>query len=153
MAAFKYEYKVPSEAQHPSHNLLMRLFAVSDSEELAQEDVDAISRWIDSSEQGPVTKRLLHKALKNKSLTEEEQQMVAYDLFEGKQMIRLLEDSWDETEGVRRLDDLLLHMDGVQHEALAVRIRQLILQGVIEQSGMERFKNRFEAYAIERRLL
>lgn len=152
MKPFNYEYIALSEVQSPIHNFLMKLFAVSDGEELAQEDVDAISRWIDSSDQGPVTKRLLHKALKNKPLTEEDQQMVAYDLFEGKQMIRLLEDSWDETEGVRRLDDLLLRMDGVQHEALAVRLRQLILQGVIEHNGMEQFRNRFESYVLEGRL-
>ena len=63
-----------------------------------------------------------------------------------------LRDSCEENEGVDRLDTWILHLDGVQDENLAIRLRQLILKIVTEQTGMERFKNRFVVYTAEGRL-
>lgn len=150
---YQYKYKAESDSQPGIHNFLMRLFALSDDKELSQEDVDAISQWIDGLDQGPETKRLMRKVPNGKPLTEGEQQIVAYNVFEGKQMIRLLEDSWEEKEGIRRLDARLQCMDDVQNETLAIRLRQLILKVVIEQTGMEQFKSRFAVYATEGRPL
>lgn len=149
---YEYEFRAFPESDVPIHNFLMRLFALSDDKELTKEDVDKISRWIDGLNQGPVTKRLMYQALKGERLTEKEQGIVAYDLFEGKQMVRMLEDSCEENEGVDRLDTWILHLDGVQDENLAIRLRQLILKIVTEQTGMERFKNRFVVYTAEGRL-
>lgn len=150
---YHYQAGTLSTIQDTIHNLFMKLFAFSDSKELSQEDVDILSRWIESLNQGPETKKLIYKALKNEPLSEKEQQIVAYDLFEGKQMVRFSEDSQEEVEGIRRIDSMLLQMDGIQDEALAVRLRQLILRCVMEQAGMERFKRRFAAYAMEGGLL
>ena len=129
---YEYVYRALSEAQDPIHKFLMRLFAVSDDTELAQEDVDAISRWIDSLDADAETNRLMYKALKNGTITKEEQRTVAYNLFEGKQMAGMLENSRDEAEGIRCLDAWLLGMEHIQDEALAVRLRQLVLQSIVE---------------------
>ena len=149
---YEYVYRALSEAQDPIHKFLMRLFAVSDDTELAQEDVDAISRWIDSLDADAETNRLMYKALKNGTITKEEQRTVAYNLFEGKQMAGMLENSRDEAEGIRCLDAWLLGMEHIQDEALAVRLRQLVLQSIVEYGGMEQFKSRYAVYAVEGRL-
>lgn len=150
---YEYLYRMLPQSPDPIHNYLMRLFSVSDDTELAQEDVDTISRWINRLDADAETNRLMYKALKKGPLTVTEQRTVAYNLFEGKQMARMLEDSWDEAEGIRCLDAWLLSMEHIQDEALAVRLRQLVLQSVVEYGSMERFKSRFAAYALEGRPL
>lgn len=126
-----------------------RLFGGRDRAELSAEDADALEQWLDDLDQPAQTKRTLRKALKNEPLTEEEQGALAYNLFEGKRLAGLLEDAPDEAEGIRRLDDQLFHMEGVREQVLAARIRRLILQTVLAYDGMERFRSRFEPYAVE----
>lgn len=150
---YQYAYRTSNDPQDPIHNFLVKLFAFSDGKELRQEDVDIISRWIDSLDQVGATKQLLYRALKNEPLTEKERQIAAYNLFGGKQTARFLENTWDAAEGVRHLDAWLLQMDGVRDASLAVHLRQIILQSVIAQTGMEQFKARFSIYATEGRLL
>lgn len=150
---FAYEYKPSNESDGAIHKYLMGLFALSDDKELAQEEVDVISRWIGNLDQPAQTKRLMKKSLFGKKLNLEEQAIIAYDLFEGKRKIRLLEDSWDDTEAVARIDNMLQQLNCVQDIALAVRLRQLILQLVIERTNMEHFKIRFELYATEKKVL
>ena len=58
----------------------------------------------------------------------------------------------DESEGIKHLDAWLIHMAGVQNEELAIRLRQLILRGVIEFSGTNSLK-RFSDYITEGRVV
>ena len=98
------------------------------------------------------TKSLMHKSLKCGQLPEKDQEIVAYSLFKGRQLAKSLVKSMDEKEGVKHLDTWLLQMDGVQNEELAIHLRQLILRGVIESSGVESL-NRFSTYITEGRVL
>lgn len=149
---FAYEYKPSNESNGPIHKYLMRLFALSDDKELSQEDVDVVSRWIASVDQPMQTKSLMHKSLKCGQLPEKDQEIVAYSLFKGRQLAKSLVKYMDEKEGVKHLDTWLLQMDGVQNEELAIHLRQLILRGVIESSGVESL-NRFSTYITEGRVL
>lgn len=150
--SFAYEYKPSNESDGAIHKYLMRLFALSDDKELSEEDVDVVSRWIASVDQPMQTKSLMHKSLKCGQLPEKDQEIVAYSLFKGRQLAKSLVKYMDEKEGVKHLDTWLLQMDGVQNEELAIHLRQLILRGVIESSGVESL-NRFSTYITEGRVL
>lgn len=149
---FKYENKATPESNDSLHKFLMNLFSLSDDKELTQEDVDAVSRWFSNMDPPSQTKKLIHKALKGDRLLLQEQEIVAYSLFKGKQLANLLVKFTDESEGIKHLDAWLIHMAGVQNEELAIRLRQLILRGVIEFSGTNSLK-RFSDYITEGRVV
>ena len=145
-----YEYKPASPDAGPLHRFYKMLFAVRDGGELSAEDVDTVGQWIDGLKTKTLeTKPLLHRALEGNALTNENQGFLAYNLFEGNRLADLLENTFDEAEGIRRMDDQLFHMEGVREQALAERIRRLILQHVLTYDGMERFRSRFESHTAE----
>ena len=144
-----YQYSPTSSEAGPLHRFYQALFAVRDGVELSAEDADTIGRWIDGSDQPPETKALLRRALKGGTLTDGQRGLLAYNLFEGKHLADQLEACDDETEGVRRMDNQLLHVEDVREQVLAERIRQMILQYVLTYDNVERFRSRFESYATE----
>lgn len=145
----RYKYQPEDRLEGSLHRFYQTLFSVKDGVKLSAEDIDVINLWIDSLDQPQETEMLLRRALKGEVLKEPEQGTVAYNLFEGKRLATLLEKATEDAEGICRLDDQLLHMKGIQTQDLAGRIRQLLLQTILRFSGMERFKSRFEAYAVE----
>lgn len=144
-----YKYHPDNQTEGPLHRFHQALFAVKDGGELSAEDVDTVGRWIDGLNQPSETKTILRRALRGAVLSEREQGMVAYNLFEGKRLAARLEEAAEDAEGIRVFDRQLLHADGVQTKALAERIRYLILRTVLVCDGMERFRSRFEAFAVE----
>lgn len=142
----RYEYSPASRETGPLHRFFQMIFAVRDGRELDPEDADTVGRWIDGLNQSAGTKALLHRALKGDALTDGQQGSLAYNLFEGKHLADQLEDASDEAEGIRRMDDRLLHMEGVQERVLAEGIRRMILRHVLTYNGVERFRSRFEPY-------
>lgn len=126
-----------------------RLFAVSDDVELSEEEIEKIKRWIERLPETPDTRKILLRSLNYEPVSLEDQKIIAYNLFEGKQMAAVLEQSVDEKSAIEQIDRQIASMYSVNDQTLAEHIRQLILRSVFEQIDAPRLRDRFGSYMME----
>ena len=126
-----------------------RFFAVSDDVELSEEEIEKIKRWIERLPETPDTRQILLRSLNHESVSLEDQKIIAYNLFEGKQMATVLEQSADERSAIEQIDRQIASMYSINDRTLAGHIRQLILHSVFEQIDAPHLYDRFGPYTME----
>lgn len=126
-----------------------KLFAVSDDVELSKEEIEKIKRWIEHLPEPPDTRKILLRSLHNEPISIEDRKIIAYNLFDGKQMATILEQSADEKSAIEQVDRQIAQMYSVNDLILAENIRQLILNSVFEQIDAPRLRVRFGPYTTE----
>ena len=107
---------------------------------------EQVIRWIRRQNIDNDTQGLLIKAAENNPLTDEEQIVTAYNLFDGKRLSGLLENAEDEAEGIRNVERRIAQTGSLENPSLAKQICQLILQGVLSQMEGSKLSQRYLAY-------
>lgn len=120
-----------------------KLFGVNEDVELQREEVDKINEWINNLTFPSSTKQKLRMTLLNEKLTESEKMLVAYNLFKGKHIAKMLRDSINEAEDIINVDIKISELYDIQNDDLVVVIRQLILGYVAEHTKTDVFENRY----------
>lgn len=132
----------------PDSQYFEMLFNMSEDRELSPEEVDHISGWIDKLAYPTSTKTKLRKVISDKrqKLTETEMKSVAYNLFDGKRVAIHLRDSIDTQSGVKEVDSKIKNKYNIENESLVVRIRQLILQYIVDHTHTDMIEKRYIDY-------
>ncbi len=99
MKPYKYNNSVDTQL-NPADAFISYLFPSSEKIELTGEQIDAIKNWIEKLSFSDYTKRLLRSALVDGNVDEDTLGVIAYNIFEGKKIARILLDSYDTEEGL-----------------------------------------------------
>ena len=86
------------------------------------------------------------KAVSGASLTEREKRLLAYNLFEGKTIARLLSDALTEKEGITKTDYFLKSNMGLSDEKEIESIRQMIVQVIVSYDNKAELAKRYIDY-------
>ncbi|HAY04564.1 MAG TPA: ATP-binding protein [Lachnospiraceae bacterium] len=120
--------------QTPYDMFCKYVFSKDGFDSLKDEDVDSILKWIENSKYALGTKRIMRKAVVNKMLTEREKQLIAYNVFEGKTIAKLLTSALTEQEGIKKADYFLesnMEINDVEEIQL---IRNMIIQAMVSHN-------------------
>ena len=107
-----------------------KVFGISDDYELSKEDVDTIKEWIDRLRKSNGTKNLLRRALTGRELTSAEQQIVAYNIFDGAEIAKLLMSESEETEGIKRTNLKICSYLQLNNTEITDHVRRLVMQAI-----------------------
>ena len=75
------------------------VFGLSDYTELSEEKVEQVGQWVNRIADEEI-QYLFRKVLSGRKLSVQDQDMIAYNLFEGKYLVGILERAETETEGL-----------------------------------------------------
>ncbi len=96
-----YKYDIGMDTQfNPADAFISCLFPSSDKIELTVEQVNCIKNWIEKLSFSDYTKRLLRSALVDGKVDDDTLGVIAYNIFEGKKIARIMLDSYDTEEGL-----------------------------------------------------
>ena len=122
------------------------VFAQDGFKALRSEDVDSVLAWIESSRYARETKRIMKKALLGGALSEREKQLIAYNVFEGKTIAKLLAGAVTEKEGIEKAD-YFIKMNSEIHDGVMIEgIRQMIIDAIITHDASSEVSRRYVEY-------
>lgn len=148
----KYEDKKPyvrgvEQKQLPQELFYKHIFTEEGFKTLREEDVDSVLAWVENSKYARETKRILKKAVKDYTLTEEEKQLIAYNLFEGKSVAKLLSSALTEKEGLENADYFIQMNTDIADGKVIEFIRQMIIQVIVSQNEETDLAKRYVEYS------
>ncbi len=126
-----YDYNGPKTSTYlPSYFQI--IFGLSDDEELTEEQVDQIRKWIDRHNMSPRLKRILNRHLTGEKLSDDERENVAYNLFHGKRYAQKLENAKDEATAI---EDMRKELERTYYlnEDLSVSISEILLRAILDK--------------------
>jgi hypothetical protein len=88
----------------------------------------------------------MSKAVIGEILTERERQLIAYNVFEGKMIAKLLSGALTEKEGVERADYFLKTNTEINDNQLIESIRQMIIQVIVSHDNESDLAKRYVDY-------
>lgn len=116
-------------------------------QELSAEEVDSVLAWIDGAKYARETKRIMKKALCRERLSEREQQLIAYNVFGGKTIAKLLSDAITEEEGFERANYFVCRNYEIKDDILAQAVCRMAIRVIIEQNDSSELAKRYVEYA------
>lgn len=142
----KNEYKKErKELLLPQEIFCRNVFKDNGFKELKSKDIDAMLIWIDNSQYTRETKRIMKKALLGDSLNKRERQLIAYNVFEGVIIGKLLGDACTEKEGIEKADHFISSSNDITDREIVKSIRQMIIQMIIsENESLDEIKRYIE---------
>lgn len=148
----KYEDKKPyvrgiEQKQLPQELFYNHIFTEDGFRTLREEDVESVLAWVENSKYARETKRILKKAVRDYTLTEEEKQLIAYNLFEGKSVARLLSSALTEKEGLENADYFIQMNTDIADGKVIEFIRQMIIQAIVSQNEETDLAKRYVEYS------
>lgn len=130
-------YELPKRNM-PTDNYFRKLFGIRDRVELKKEEVNRITKWIESFP-APYEdyKRILKKCLQGEVPTNNDKKCIAYALFDGTKVCDALNDSVKKKENIEWIDQKIKNKYGIFDNHIVVVIRELILQYISEHGGKD----------------
>lgn len=128
------------------------VFGLSDCEELSEDNVEQIGQWVNRIADEEI-QYLFRKVLSGRKLSVQEQGMVAYNLFGGKYLVGVLERAETEPEGLEEVKKKICSMHELGDTEVAEVICQILLRMVFQMDLTPQFRERYEAYLSEGRVL
>lgn len=125
----KFSY-VPIDNSAAYDKYFSFVFGVSDKPNLNKEEVDAIKNWIESLNESSSTLKALITALQGTSITEKEQKVIAYNIFEGKKIASILAAEKNADVGIENANKKIMSIIGLSTQAVIDEIRKNILNVV-----------------------
>lgn len=147
----KYTEKTPYEKKSDPEPTMYDVFCknvFSDNgfKSLKSEVVDLVLAWVESSKYARETKRIMRKAVVGEVLTERERQLVAYNVFEGKKIAKLLSGALTEREGIEKAGCFLKINMGISDDVEMESIRQMIIQVIVSHNNESDLARRYVDY-------
>ena len=128
------------------------VFGLSDCEELSEDNVEQIGQWVNRIADEEI-QYLFRKVLSGRKLSVQEQGMVAYNLFGGKYLVGVLERAETEPEGLEEVKKKICSVHELGDTEVAEVICQILLRMVFQMDLTPQFRERYEAYLSEGRVL
>lgn len=98
----KYAFS-KKETNISAYKLMLYIYGISEKISLTDEEKAYVLDWINRLENGENTKRILRKALLSEPLTEDEKQIIAYNVFGGQRAAMLLRSAESTDIGLSRI--------------------------------------------------
>ena len=111
-----------------------------------EEDVDTINDWINSLRESESTIRILRSALSGKTPSAKEQEVIAYNLFEGKKIANILASETDSEIGVENADKKIMSMMGFSTDRLIEVIRKSIMSAIFSLNDQSELQKRYSSF-------
>jgi hypothetical protein len=80
-------------------------------------------------------------------LTARENQLIAYNLFEGKTVAKLLSGAVTESEGIEKADYFIMTNTDIEDSLLVESIRQMIIQAIVARNNESDLAKRYVEYS------
>lgn len=148
----KYEDKHPYVNVEKKHFLPQELFCKyvfrdKGFKSLRREDVDSIIAWIELSKYAREMKRIMKKAVRGEKLSSRENQHIAYNLFDGKVVAKMLAGTITEKEGIKKAEYFIKENTGIEDNRLVESIRQMIIQEIVSLDNESDLAKRYVEYS------
>lgn len=129
------------------------LFEVKDVEELKNEQADYIKKWINSMHFSRYSQSILIKTLEGQRLSENEKFAVSYNVFDGKRMAAILENTKNEEKALDQVRKAIHNMHGINDNTITDIIMKMSLQVIYRELGESNLEKRYKNIEIEGRML
>lgn len=124
-----YRY-VPVDNHQAFDKYCSFLFGVSEHMSLTKEEADTIKNWIDSLNESTATIQYLRSALAGENIPAKAQDVIAYNIFEGKKVATLLAGAANVDDGIKSANAKIMSSIGLNAQIIADEIRKHILNVV-----------------------
>lgn len=145
VSPLKYIPKDNSGSKAALEHFFKKVFSISDNYELREEDVDTIEEWISRLREKSDMKNLLSQALSGRELTQQERQIVAYNIFGGGEIAGILSSESEPAKAIQEADRKISSYLQIHNSEITVHVRQLMIQALLERENtrhlVERYKN------------
>lgn len=144
----KRPYIKPKEVKSlPQEVFCAEVFREGGFKELRAEAVDSVLIWIENSKYARETKRIMKKALYQENLSERERQLIAYNVFEGKTIAKLLSGAFTEEEGIEKASKFVRSNYELKDDILVEKVCQMVIQVIIDQNESSELARRYVEYS------
>lgn len=126
------------------------LFGIREKGDLSEEEVDSINDWIDSLRESDLTLRILRSTLQGNMPSRKEQEVVAYNIFEGKKVAGILAAEADMTIGIEKANKKIKSIMGFSAENLIVSIRESIISVIFGMDERGELLKRYRSFELSR---
>ena len=133
--------------QFPEDIFYKHIFTDEGFKALCEEDVDSVLAWIENSKYARETKRILKRVVRVGQVTQEENQIIAYNLFDGRTVAKLLAGAVTEQEGIEKADYFIRNNTEINDSGIIQSIRQMIIQVIISQDSESDIAKRYVEYS------
>lgn len=99
------------------------------------------------------TKELLHSGLKGSKLTQQQLQVVAYNLFNGQKLAVMLRDATDNGEGIQRVEAEIRSRFCIENAAITEMICRHVCAALMTIESCEDISRRYQFSALRGGLL
>jgi hypothetical protein len=141
--------KVEDAVSTPYDIFCKGVFIENGFKALKSEDVDSVLAWIENSKYARETKRIMKKALVEGVLTEREKQLIAYNVFEGKAVAKLLSGALTEEEGIEKADYFIRNNCELNDDDIVRSVRQMIIQVIVSSNNESDLAKRYVEYSVK----
>lgn len=119
----KQYYHKAADPFETIRKIMTVIFSAKEKISLSKEEKLYIEDWITRLDKNLlITKQCLRKALNNESLSTEEQNMIAYNIFDGKKIGKVLMQSANESEGLKFVRSAISRQFNINDSNLVERI-------------------------------
>ena len=129
------------------------VFGVTDKPNLSDEEVDTIKNWIDSLRESEATLKVLSSALGGKPITQNEKNIIAYNIFDGKKIAAILATEKDAEHGITNANNKIMSYIGLTTPVLIDEIRRRIMNVVFNANKDGELHRRYAEYEARRNIL
>ncbi len=142
--AYSYE---PKDYNLPIRSYLTALFRLSEQMELNEEERSIVHNWIDRLDNGDYTKNLLRNGLNGTKLTQQQLQVVAYNLFNGQKLALLLRGAADNAHGLQQVEQEIRSSFRFEDQTVVDAIRQQICAALTTIDSCDDISRRYQFFA------
>lgn len=138
-----YNY-VRKDYNLPVRKLMNKIYSTNEKVSLSAEEKIFLKNWIERLENGSGTKEMLKKAI-GSELTFNEKKYIAYNMFGGKRIVKVMKEADDESDGVEDVREIIVNSyhfgstDQVVDEILL-----FIYRALNETKGCEEISRRYQ---------
>ena len=123
------------------------LFSKAEQIELNAEEYKIICGWIDRLDNGDYTKILLRNGLNGVELTQQQLQVVAYNLFNGQKLAMILRDASDNEHGLQQVEQEIRSSYTFDDNTVIDAIRQQICAALMTIDCCDDISRRYQYFA------
>lgn len=131
----------------PQEIFCAEVFKEGGFKELREEVVDSVLIWIENSKYARETKRIMKKALYQENLSERERQLIAYNVFEGKTIAKLLSGALTAEDGIEKANKFISSNYELMDDILVEIVCRLVIQVIINQNDSSELAKRYVEYS------
>lgn len=140
-----YTYE-PKDYNAPLRRFLTALFLMTDQTELSVEEREIVYGWINRLDNSDYTKNLLRSSLNGQKLTQQQMQVVAYNLFNGQKLALILRNAPDNARGLQQVEQEIRSSFRFEDNSVIDAIRQQIFAALLTIDSCSEVARRYQYF-------